>query len=317
MHRLHVKSLRPDPEPMTPSNPSEHVPKTSKALSVPAPTPVSESHLGQLLVQEGSLKREQIAQVLVLQRRERLRFGEAAVRLGLVKEDDIARALATQFDFPVLKTDESKLAPELIAAYQPVGRHAEALRIIRAQLMLDWFQDKSRSLAVVEAHDGDGASELAANLAITFAQLGERTLVIDGNLRHPRQHALFGLGIDSGPGLSNVLANRGTLKDMLHRIEPFNNLAVLCAGSPPPNPQELLGRVNFAYIVETMPAAFDVVIIDTPAALDYADAQLIVARTGGAVLATRRDESRLNDLKRTKAQIHAAGATLLGAVMWL
>jgi Mrp family chromosome partitioning ATPase len=66
-----------------------------------------------------------------------------------------------------------------------------------------------------------------------------------------------------------------------------------------------------------MPAAFDVVIIDTPAALEFADAQLIVARAGGAVLATRRDTSRLEDLKRTKAQIQAAGATLLGAVMWL
>jgi chain length determinant protein tyrosine kinase EpsG len=278
---------------------------------------VTESHLGQLLVQEGSLKREHIAQVLVLQRRERLRFGEAAMRLGLVKEEDIARALATQFDFPVLRTGQSKLAPSLIAAYEPVGRHAEALRIIRAQLMLDWFKDRSRSLAVVESHGGDGASELAANLAITFAQLGERTLLIDGNLRDPRQHALFGLGQDSGPGLSNVLANRDAIKDVLHRIEPFNNLAVLCAGSPPPNPQELLGRVNFAYVVETMPSAFDVVILDTPPTLDFADAQLIVARTGGALLATRRDRSRLDDVKRTKAQIQAAGATLLGAVMWL
>jgi chain length determinant protein tyrosine kinase EpsG len=300
-----------------PDNASKSAQPPARLLSGPSPTQVTESHLGQLLVQEGSLKREHIAQVLVLQRRERLRFGDAAVRLGLVKEADIERALATQFDFPVLRAGESRLAPELITAYEPVGRHAEALRIIRAQLMLDWFQEKSRSLAVVEARAGDGASELAANLAITFAQLGERTLLIDGNLRQPRQHALFGLGAHSGPGLSNVLANRGALKDMLHRIEPFNNLAVLCAGSPPPNPQELLGRVNFAYVVETMPAAFDVVIIDTPAALEFADAQLIVARAGGAVLATRRDASRLEDLKRTKAQIQAAGATLLGAVMWL
>jgi chain length determinant protein tyrosine kinase EpsG len=302
---------------MKPRNPSENASRIPKLLSGPTLTQVTESHLGQLLVQEGTLKREQIAQVLVFQRRERLRFGEAAVRLGLVKEDDIARALATQFDFPVLKSGGSKLAPELIAAYEPVGRHAEALRIIRAQLMLDWFKEKSRSLAILETNDGDGASELVANLAITFAQLGERTLLIDGDLRHPRQHALFGLGEESGPGLSNVLANRGALKDVLHRIEPFNNLAVLCAGSPPPNPQELLGRVNFAYVVETMPAAFDVVLIDTPPALDYADAQLIVARTGGAVIATRRDESRVEDLQRTKAQIQAAGATLLGAVMWL
>lgn len=312
-------NTRPPPD-AAPHAPRPARPATRAAprlLPGPAPAEVTDSHLGQLLVQEGTLKREQIAQVLVLQRRERLRFGEAAVRLGLVQEADIARALATQFDFPVLRREQSKLAPELIAAYEPVGRHAEALRIIRAQLMLDWFKDKSRSLAVVEAHRGDGASELAANLAITFAQLGERTLLIDANMREPRQHALFGLGASSGPGLSNVLANRGALKDVLHRIEPFSHLAVLCAGTPPPNPQELLGRVNFAYVVETMPAAFDVVIIDTAPALEYADAQLVVARTGGAVLATRRDQSRLDELKRTKSQIQAAGATLLGAVMWL
>jgi len=278
-------------------------------------TKVSDSHLGELLVGSGSLRREDIAAVLALQRQEHLRFGEAARRLGLVTEPDIDRALARQFDFPILRSGGQMLGSELVAAYEPIGAEAEALRGVRAQLMLRWFKDENRLLAVIGARKGAGTSELAANLAITFAQLGEKTLLIDANFRSPSQHRLFGLGAESGPGLSNVLANRSVLKDVVRQIEPFGHLSLLCAGSPPPNPQELLGRVGFSYVIETAPAAFDVVIIDTPPALDYAEAQLIAARAGGCVLATRRNETRIDDIRRMKAQIDATGAAVVGAVI--
>ena len=288
-------------------------PETAPALSLSAN--VSDTYIGELLVQSGALGREQIPKILALQRQEHLRFGDAALRLGLIRVPDIDRALARQFDFPILRPGDASLCPELVAAHEPMGAHAEALRVIRAQLVLRWFKDQSRALAVIGARARAGASQLAANLAVTFAQLGENTLLIDANFRNPSQHRLFGLGAESGPGLSNVLANRGSINDCVRPIEAFGNLSLLCAGSPPPNPQELLGRLGFAYIVKTTLSPFDVVIIDTPPALDFADAQLIAALAGGCVLATRRNEARIDDIRRTKAQIDATGAAVLGAVL--
>jgi chain length determinant protein tyrosine kinase EpsG len=243
------------------------------------------------------------------------RFGDAAVRLGLVTQDDIKRALSRQFEYPYLQPGDSGLSKDLFVAYDPNGAAAEALRGLRAQLMLRWFKDQSKTLAVLGARANTGASSLAANLAIVFAQLGERTLLIDANFREAKMHRLFGLDF-SPPGLSTVLAGRGTLKDVMKKVAPFENLSLLCAGAPPPNPQELLGRVNFSYLMETAPSVFDVVIVDAPPVLGFADAQLVAARTGACILASRRNVTLVSDLEKAKAQLAPSGAALLGAVMF-
>jgi chain length determinant protein tyrosine kinase EpsG len=233
--------------------------------------------------------------------------------LGLVKEQDVQHALARQAEFPMAVPGESTLSPELITAYQPASARAEELRTLRSELGLRWFSRGHRALAVIEARLGDGSGVLAANLAVAFAQLGERTLLIDGNMRAPSQQELFGLKSDVG--LAEFIRGRENLDGAAVKVPGFSSLSVMFAGALPPNPQELLGHVSFAYLMETATTKFGVVIVDTPPMLQCADAQLIAARTGGAVLATKRHATRLVEVVRIKSQLEAAGVALLGAVV--
>ncbi|MDQ6680114.1 MAG: chain length determinant protein tyrosine kinase EpsG, partial [Pseudomonadota bacterium] len=154
--------------------------------------------LGGILIDSGQLTVEDAERVLALQKEQNLRFGAAAVQLGLLTEADIQYALSRQFAYAYLRKgpgDKKPVSDELVAAYQPFSPRVEQLRAIRSQLMLRWF-DKAESrqvLTVVGASRYDGRSYLAANLAVVFSQLGERTLLVDADLRSPRQHELFHL----------------------------------------------------------------------------------------------------------------------------
>jgi receptor protein-tyrosine kinase len=98
-------------------------------------------------------------------------------------------------------------------------------------------------------------------------------------------------------------------------VPDFSCLSVICAGALPPNPQELLGRVSFGYLMETAAGRYDVVIVDTPPFLQCADAQLVAARARGAVIAAKRHDARLADIMRVKAQLQSDEVVLLGAVI--
>jgi protein-tyrosine kinase len=282
------------------------------APSLVAPSLV-DTQLGELLQTDGTLTEQDIQAIFAAQMERGERFGEAATRLGFLSEQDVQRALARQTHFPRVSFGESALSTEIVAAYRPQSKRAEELRTLRSELVLRWFGRGNRMLAVVEARAGNGASVLAANLAVTFAQLGERTLLIDGNLRTPAQQSLFGL--TSPCGVVDFIEGRESLDKAFTAVPGFSGLSVMCAGGTPVNAQELLGHISFGYLMETSSAQYDVVIIDTPPVLECADAQVIAARAGGVLLATQRHRSRLADAVRVKSQLEPAGAVLLGAVI--
>jgi chain length determinant protein tyrosine kinase EpsG len=275
--------------------------------------PRTDALIGELLQRAGRLTEQDIGKVVVVQQELGLRFGEAALQLGLVKEDDVHRALSRQFDYSYVDVGESNLDHSLYAAYEPFGAQSEALRKLRTQLKLRWFTDRRKTLTIVAARAGEGCSSVAANLAIAFSQTGERTLLVDANLRAPSQHKLF--GVPMADGLCNLLGGRGSLSQAIMSVPAFPHLSLLGAGGSVPNPQELLSRLSFAYLMETFPATFDVVIVDSPPALDYGDCQLIAAHAGGCLMATRQHKTRVADIEKVKQQLQASGAVLLGAVI--
>ncbi len=286
--------------------------KIARQCAPTAPSPV-DAHLGELLHDDGTLTEEDIRNIVAAQRVGGERFGEGASRLGLASEQNVLRALPRETDLPLAPPGESSLSLELITAYQPDSERAEELRTLRSELALRWFNRGNRVLAVIEVRQGHGCSVLAANLAVTFAQLGKRTLLIDANLRAPLQHTLF--GFEPEYGLVDFIKGGEHLDKSLTKVPGFSCLSVMCAGAPPPNPQELLGRVSFGFLMETVPNKYDVVIVDTPPMLQCADAQLIAARARGAVLVTKRHGTRLADVMRVKSQLESAEVTLLGAVI--
>lgn len=273
----------------------------------------SRGSIGAILLDSGKMSAEQAEQVLHLQKAEGLRFGEAAVKLGLVTEEDIQFALSQQFDYPYLDAGAHEISQELIAAYQPFSAQVEALRGIRTQLMLRLFTGTTpNSLAVVSPAPGDGRSYLAANLAIVFSQLGEKTLLIDADMRKPRQHILFGL--DNQSGFSTYLSGRAN-QPTIRRIGAFVDLSVLTAGAVPPNPQELMYRPQFAQLLRKVTEEFSVVIIDTPAWVNHADAQLIASKTGTTLMVTRRHLSKVRDVSTLADAIRNVGGNIVGAVI--
>ena len=159
---------------------------------------------------------------------------------------------------------------------------------------------------------GEGRSFIAANLAIVFSQQGQRTLLIDADLRKARQHALFGLG--KSAGLSGILADRAGLEAALP-VQGIDNLMVLPAGAVPPNPQELLGRAAFGNLLKAAAENFDVVIVDTPAGTDFADAEIIASATGAAVMVTRKNQTRLPDAALLARRLQDGGVVMVGSIL--
>jgi chain length determinant protein tyrosine kinase EpsG len=268
--------------------------------------------IGSILQAAGKLKPHDLERVLTLQAKHKLRFGEAAVKLGLVSEADIRQALSQQFEYPNFSVTQDGRATELTAATDPYGEKAEALRSLRSELLLRWFRDGRKTLAVGSAHANEGSSYLAANLAVLFAQIGRKVLLIDANLRKPRQHELFGLG--NGTGLSDILAGR-VPSPHVHSVKPFHNLSVLSAGSPPPNPAELLARPYFASLLTGLETGYDIILLDMAPSQTSSDFQAVAARVGGVVIATRRNVSSLVPLTAFKEKIVLAGAQVVGAVV--
>jgi len=278
----------------------------------PLPVDPLDSSMGALLVDAGKLTIEGAERALRMQKDLGIRFGEAAVRLGLVSEDDVQEALARQFAYPYLPKGQANLSPRLVAAYEPFSPQVESLRAIRSQLMLRWFARGHRALAVLGADPEDGAALFAANLGVVFSQLGEQTLLVDANLRAPRQHDVFGLR--ARQGLSDLLAGRADL-DVVLRVGGFVDLSVLPAGTLPPNPQELLSRDTFRTLDTSLASRYDVVLYDLAPFGAGADALAVAARAGGVLLAVRKDHTRVAQLARMAEQLAEAGAEVVGAVV--
>jgi chain length determinant protein tyrosine kinase EpsG len=243
-----------------------------------------------------------------------LRFGEAGLALGLISEEDVRFALANQFEYTYLAPGEGPVSSDVVAAYQPNHPCVEALRVLRSQLMLRWLDSSAeyKSLAIVSTEDKVGRSFITANLAVVFSQLGERTLLIDANLRAPRMHEYFKL--ENRAGLASVLGERTDGEPIIH-IRAFAGLSVLPAGPPTPNPQELLSRPSFRNLIEAAASRYDVILIDTPSWRQGADAQIIAARARAAILVSRPDYSSVNSAVEFVDLLGQSGAQVLGAVV--
>jgi len=274
----------------------------------------AEHSIGTILVKAGKLDSEKTELVLKRQALKQIRFGEAAIQLGFLREDDVHFALARQYDYYYLLPGDVVGSDELIAAYEPFSPQAEGLRSLRSQLSLRWFTTwpLRKTLSIVSAAHGEGKSYLAANLAIMFSQLGKRTLLIDADMRHGRQHALFKL--PNQVGLSSMLCNRSDAKS-IQQVPAFMNLSVLTTGPTPPNPQELLGRPLLISLLAYASHEFDVVLVDTPPASQFADAITIAVLSGGALLVTRQDSSRLEDTRHLTDKLNDLGVPMVGAVL--
>ncbi|WP_374692407.1 chain length determinant protein tyrosine kinase EpsG [Accumulibacter sp.] len=271
--------------------------------------------IGAILIDSGRLTPEAAELVLDRQKTEGIRFGAAGVALGLICEEDIQQALARQYGYPFLAPGDDSVSEEVVAAFRPFSPIVEQLRALRSQLMMRWLDARSglRALAVVSPGAGEGRSFIAANLAVVFSQLGQRTLLVDADLRRPRQHGLFRL--PNRHGLSSVLAGRVEVAEAITRIPGMIDLSVLPAGAVPPNPQELLCRPQFAELMAGLQTQHEVVVVDTPAAGESADYQFVAAQSGGALVVARRDVSLIRNIQSLVSSLQQGNVAVIGTVL--
>jgi chain length determinant protein tyrosine kinase EpsG len=274
-----------------------------------------EKSIGDIIAERNQLSSDQVEQVLEHQRSTGQKFGEAAVELGFAKREDVLWALSQQFHYPYAANGHQTVNSELVVATSPFEAPAEFFREIRSQVITKVIkgQDIRCALAVCSPNVGDGKSFFAANLAVSFSQLGGRTLLLDADMRSPRQQEIFGLENISS-GLSNVLAGRAE-SNVIRPVEALPSLYLMPVGVVPPNPLELVQRPAFDLLLNDLVRKFDYVIVDTPAAEHGADARVIAAKCGAAIALCRKGTTSVASMQSLVKSLEAGCARFAGTVM--
>ena len=285
----------------------------SAPINPPAREPLRDRAIGSIIAEANKLNADEVERILAYQKSHGVKFGEAAVALGLAKGEDVLWALSQQFHYPYAPGSE-KASEELVLASRPFGHQAEAIRTLRSQInmLIYGAGEPKRALAVISPDSGDGKTFFAANLAVAFSQLGGRTLLVDADMRNPRQHQVF--GVDNANGLSGILSGRAE-KNVIRPVANLPSLFVLPVGTLPPNPTELVERPAFGLLMRELVAKFDHVIVDTPAASHGADYAVIAARSGAALALARKDITRIAALQELVHTLSPSPVKLAGVVM--
>lgn len=189
---------------------------------------------------------------------------------------------------------------------------SEKFRGIRTNITFSTAEGNVDSLVITAERPDAGKSTITSNTAITYAQSGMKTLIIDGDMRKPTQHYLF--QEQNLRGLSTAIVEGEPVEDYIISTR-VNNLDLLAAGPIPPNPSELIASERFEKIFEELKYKYDMVIIDTPPILTVTDAQLFTKLTKNAVLVIDASQNNRHEVIRAKALIEKSGAKVLGVIL--
>lgn len=271
------------------------------------------NRMGQAFIAAQKLTEEEVIRIVQLQQRKRIRFGEAAIKLGLLNEEDVHEVLSQQFNYQTIAKhgdgNKKRISSRLLISHSPYSAQAEAIRRFRSEIMVRTGEQPCLVIALTSPNAKEGKSHLSASLAIAFAQLNLKTLLLDANLRKPSLHQLFDM--TNKTGLSTMLAGR-TLPslDMSHAITNF--LHVIPSGPKPPNPSEILSAPNLSELIDKFKPDVRVIIIDTPPTRVGADAQIIASQAGNVILVCRKDQTTAANLKLAYENIETGSVKVLG-----
>src|SRR6266404_3688376 len=220
-----------------------------------------------------------------------------------------------------LLAEEGKLGAKDIERVMDL-QQKEGLRFGEAARRLGLITEDDLHCALANQYDipylSPGDERVSSELVVASdpfhpraEELGARTLLIDADLRAPRQHRIF--NIPDRIGLSAVLSGRADLGAVVP-VPQFGTLSVLPAGAPPPNPQDLLSRHALAVLLRELGTGFDVILLDTPPAKLYADAQNVAFRAGSVMLLARKDHTRVADTTSVIQELNDTGVRVIGTV---
>ncbi|RND50207.1 CpsD/CapB family tyrosine-protein kinase [Lacticaseibacillus paracasei] len=201
----------------------------------------------------------------------------------------------------------------LITNYAPQDVISEEFRTLRTNILYSNADKQIKTLVFTSAGPGEGKSTVSSNVAVTFADQGLKTLLVDADMRKPVIDATF--AIENINGLSDFLSQRISDLNMAIRQTSINNLYVLPTGHIPPNPAELLSSKRMAALIAMLEDSFDLVIFDLPPLINVTDAQILASQTDATVLVVPygiAEKAMVNEAKTLLNKVHA---NLIGAVM--
>lgn len=199
----------------------------------------------------------------------------------------------------------------LVTLLNPVGMVSEAYRSLRTSLLYAVTDEPPKVILITSPGSADGKSTTCANLAVVLAQVGKQVLVIDGDLREPSLHTIF--GVPNVSGLVNVLSGEYILD--VCTAEPLPGLNVLSTGPLPPNPAEVLSTSRFAELIGQASRLFDYVLIDSPPTGLVSDPMVIATQADAVLLVLDSKGTSKGSLRKAVRNLEAVGANVLGTVM--
>jgi non-specific protein-tyrosine kinase len=201
----------------------------------------------------------------------------------------------------------------LITLTDPRAPAAEAYRTLRTNLMFASTDKPVTAFVISAASQPDDKSSAAANLAVTFAQAGNKTILVDADMRRPQQHDIWGL--DNTRGLSSLMTDDSLLATPPLQATDVANLSVLTAGALPANPADLLSGARMGEVLGLLRARASYVIFDAPPVLAVTDAALLGAKTDGLLLVVRAGQTRREHTLRARQALERVHVRILGAVL--
>lgn len=201
--------------------------------------------------------------------------------------------------------------PALITLTDPRSPGAEAYRALRTNLMFSSLDHPLGTLLVTSAAPEEGKSTTLANLAVTLAQGGRSTILVDCDLRRPRQHEIFGL--PAAPGLSNAILDKVEAPDLLPT--GVEGLSLLPAGDLPPSPADLLGSRRMEALIANLKSRADLVLFDAPPIVAVTDAALLASKLDGVLLVVSAGHTRREHAQRAKALLEKIHVRIVGTVL--
>ena len=202
---------------------------------------------------------------------------------------------------------------QLITLSEPRSAAAEAFRSLRTNLMFSSVNDPIRTMLITSAARDDEKSLTVANVAVTFAQSGHRTVIVDADLRQPQQHSIW--GIREKRGLTDMMVDDAAISDPPLSRTSIENLEVLPAGELPPNPADLLSGKRMDEIINALKARADYVLFDSPPVLAATDAALLGIKLDAALLVVKAGDTRRDHTAQARQALERVHVRIVGAVL--
>lgn len=202
---------------------------------------------------------------------------------------------------------------KLITLSDPRSAAAEAYRTLRTNLMFSSVEKSLHTLLVTSSADGDGKSAVLANLAVAFAQGGNKTILVDADLRKPAQHDLWGLSNERG--LTTMMLEDGALSSPPLVTTDVPNLQVLPSGPLPTNAADVLSSQRMMEIIGLLKARANYVLFDGPPVLAATDAALLGSKLDGVLLVVRAGHTRRDNAARARRSLEQVHVRIVGAVL--